>query len=179
MNPQRRHSDVAYIVVCLRIEGTPHFLLGRHKKWGDWSLLGGHVEPFEHGSWAAAAAREAQEELPPLRHRKDFVLVPIFSNPVVWGPDVSRSADDKPTMYQAQFFAMEFLAEPSAVFRRLDVHDLRLVPQGNVERDVGTAKPLRVLEARLSGGLTSIPLAWPSPIDRSKLPEELFASGVV
>jgi hypothetical protein len=177
MSPEGRHSDVAYIVVCLRVGGTPHFLLGRHKKWGDWSLLGGHVEPFEHGSWAAAAARETQEELPPLRHRKDFVLVPIFSNPVAWGPDASRSADDRPTTYQAQFFAMEFLAEPAAVFARLDVHDLRLVPQGSVERDTGMAKPLRILEARLGGGLTSVPLAWSSPVDRAKLPSELFAPG--
>src|SRR5690606_27147061 len=127
---------------CLRIDGLPHFLLRSHEKWGDWSLVGGHLESFECGSWAAAAIRETQEELPPLRDRRDFVLVPIFSRPVGWGPEISRSAANEPTTYQAQFFAMELLGDPAAIFSRLQSHDLRLVSQADIERAGDVAKPM-------------------------------------
>lgn len=102
---------------CSARASAPSYAVGRERY-----LLGGHVEPFEHGSWAAAAAREAQEELPPLRHRRDFVS------------------------------------------------------QVNIERDQPIAKPLRILEAGLGGGLTSIPLAWPSVVERAELPVQLLAS---
>lgn len=169
-----RQSNVAYIVTCLHVDSVPHFLLLRHRKWGDWSLVGGHVESISGESWAAAAMRETQEELPPLQHRKDFVLLPIFSTPVTWGPEISRSAGNRETMYHAQFFAMEFMADPRSIFSRLDTEDLRLVSQNELERSAELAKPIRILCQRLRGGLTSIPLAWKDSVSRAVLPRRLF-----
>jgi hypothetical protein len=137
-------------------------------------LVGGHVEPIDGGHWAAAAVREAQEELPPLQHRKEFLLVPIFSTPVTWGPEISRSAGNRETMYHAQFFALGFLAEPRSIFPRLAIDDLRLVPQAELEHWSDLAKPIRILSQRLRGGLTSIPLAWGESIPKAALPPKLF-----
>jgi len=136
--------------------------------------VGGHVEPSETGRWAAAAVRETQEELPPLQHKKDFLLVPIFSTPVSWGPEVSRSAGNQETIYQAQFFALEFLKEPLAIFPKLAVEDLRLVPQAELEHCAELAKPIRILSQRLRGGLTSVPLAWRESVSKVALPPRLF-----
>lgn len=169
-----RQSNVAYIVTCLNVDSAPHFLLLRHRKWGDWSLVGGHVESFRGESWAAAAMRETQEELPPLVHRKDFVLLPIFSTPVKWGPEISISAGNRETMYHAQFFAMEFMGDPRSIFTKLDAEELRLVPQNELEHSAEIAKPIRILCQRLRGGLTSIPRAWNDSISRAALPRKLF-----
>lgn len=173
MTVELRHSEVSYVLVCLRIDGVPHFLLAHHAKWGDWSLAGGHVEASELGSWATAAAREVQEELPPLQHRKHFLLVPIFSKPVSWGPEQSRSSANQPTIYHAQFFAMELVVDPIELFATIDANDLRFVPQADLERGE-VPGPVKILRERLAGGLTSIPLAWPEVINRSRLPARLF-----
>jgi len=174
MNTDIRQSEVAYVVTCLRIDDHPHFLLSHHDKWGDWSLVGGHVEPFEHGSWANAAVRELQEEIPPLLHGKDFILIPIFSRPITWGPTPSRSAGNKQTIYWAQFFWMEFLRSPTTLLAAADLANLRLVPQAFLEREPDISQPLRIIRERLSGGLTSIPLAWPQSLSRKDLPQSLL-----
>ena len=174
MSDKSRHSEVAYVLVCLHIEGVPHFLLRRHEKWNDWSLVGGHLESSEMGSWAAAAVRETQEELPPLQHRRDFVLTPIFARPLAWGPIASRSASDRPTTYEAQFFAMELLQNPAEIFSRMAVEDLRLVPQKVLESGRSISSPLATLRARLGGGLTSVPSAWSRSVQRADLPQQLF-----
>ena len=173
MTSENRHSVVSFVLLCLRIDGVPHFLLRHHRKWGDWSLAGGHLETNDGGSWAAAAVREVHEELPPLAHAKDFVLVPIFSRPLSWGPIASRSATNQPTTYEAQFFAMELLADPSRTFAQMDVHDLRLVSQSDLER-AAMPTPLSTLRERLGGGLTSVPLGWAGSLRRSDLPMQLF-----
>lgn len=173
MTDETRKSEVSFVLFCLHVDGVPHFLLQHHSKWGDWSLAGGHLETDDAGSWAAAAAREVQEELPPLAHRKDFVLVPIFSRPISWGPVPSRSAKNHPTTYQAQFFAMELLSDPSRAFAEMDVSDLRLVPQSDLER-VDVSTPLSTLRDRLGGGLTSVPLGWSASLRRAELPKKLF-----
>lgn len=173
MTAENRHSVISFVLLCLHIDGVPHFLLRHHRKWGDWSLAGGHVETEDAGSWAAAAAREVQEELSPLAHRKDFILVPIFSRPLTWGPVPSRSAENRPTTYEAQFFSMELLGDPLRAFSQMNVHDLRLVPQGDLEREA-LPTPLRTLKERLGGGLTSIPLGWSDSLRRSDLPKVLF-----
>jgi hypothetical protein len=77
-------------------------------------------------------------------------------------------------MYEAQFFAMELLSDPPHAFAQMDVHDLRLVAQGDLEREAAMSSPLRTLAERLGGGLTSVPLGWPSSVRRSDLPKELF-----
>ncbi|HKY35866.1 MAG TPA: NUDIX domain-containing protein [Polyangiaceae bacterium] len=49
-----RSSHVAYVFAKLRVRGDDYLLLNAHRKWGDWSLPGGHVEAFDE-SWQAAA----------------------------------------------------------------------------------------------------------------------------
>ena len=63
-----RHSDLALVLARVDVDGTPHWLLRRHAKWGDWSLIGGHVEPGEGDDWTLTAVREANEELEPRLH---------------------------------------------------------------------------------------------------------------
>jgi hypothetical protein len=36
-----RRTDVAYVLVKLRVRGAEHLLLNAHRKLGDWSLIGG------------------------------------------------------------------------------------------------------------------------------------------
>ena len=86
-----RHSYVVYVLIRLPTLEGPSLLLRRHKKWGDWSLVGGHVEEWEMDDWGRAAAREASEELEPLVSGQDFVVRPIHPEPIVWGPEPSRS----------------------------------------------------------------------------------------
>lgn len=169
-----RRSEVAYIITCVRVDNRPHFLLLRHKKWGDWSLVGGHVEKEDGGQWAATAVREAQEELPPMQHRKQFLLLPIFSTPVTWGPVQSKSAQGRETIYNAQFFALEFLKDPRYVLPELAIDELRLVSQDELEHSGEMAQPIRILAQKLRGGLTSIPLAWQTSLEKSSLPPKLF-----
>lgn len=178
-NQELRHSKVAYVAACLRVDRNPHFLVAWHRKWNDWSLAGGHVEESD-GDWSQAAAREVQEELPPLVHNKDFVVLPIFSEPITWGPTPSRSANNRPTIYRAQFFSMTFLKDPSdllaAVSSKQTANDLRLVSQERLERDTNLSEPLRILRDRLRSGLMSIPLAWPDDLPKGRLPDGYFAS---
>ena len=87
-----RHSHVVYVLIRLPTLDGPVQLLRRHEKWGDWSLVGGHVEDDEMDDWAAAAVREAKEELEPLVPGEDFRVTPMHAEPFVWGPEASRSA---------------------------------------------------------------------------------------
>lgn len=160
MTSNHRHSDISYIAACLRVEDIPHFLLIHHEKWNDWTLAGGHVESFELGNWAAAANRELEEELPPLSQGKDFILVPIFSSPLSWGPVPSKSADLMPTTYRAQFFFVQFLQHPSKLLAGLQPSKVGLFSQTSLEQQSPLSEPVRVLQNGLGGGLTSIPLAW-------------------
>ena len=50
-----RQPDLALVVARIDVDGTPHWLLRRHPKWGDWSLVGGHVEPDEVLDWMLTA----------------------------------------------------------------------------------------------------------------------------
>ena len=57
-----RHSKIAYVAARLRLpDGEDALLLRAHEKWGDFSLLGGHVESDELDDWTVTARREAAE----------------------------------------------------------------------------------------------------------------------
>lgn len=122
-----RRSDLALVLIRLKIDGEPHLVLIRHRKWNDWTLVGGHVEQDEKNDWARAAARECNEELAPLRFGEDFTLLPLLDQPIRWGPVASRSAGYEPTLYTAQFFALRFLREPMGCLARLAPGEFRIV----------------------------------------------------
>src|SRR5688500_1868159 len=104
-----RTSRIAYVLVRLLVGEKDCFLLRVHRKWGDWGLVGGHVEDDELSDWRRAAEREANEELEPLRLGMDFSLEPLDSAPESWGPVPSRSAGGVPTKYCAAWFTLQFL----------------------------------------------------------------------
>ncbi len=127
-----RHSDLALVLIRLNIGAMPHLVLTRHRKWNDWTLVGGHVEPHERNNWAQAAVRECNEELSPLRCGEDFILLPLLDQPMRWGPIPSRSAGDEPTLYVAQVFTLRFLKSPMECLARLPAGEFRIVPEAEV-----------------------------------------------
>src|SRR4051812_11686764 len=60
-----RKVALAHVVVKFQVAGDSYYLLHRHRKWGDWSFVGGHVESGEEGLWVRTAVRETEEELHP------------------------------------------------------------------------------------------------------------------
>ena len=157
-----RHSEVAYVLVRVDAGGEPLFLLRFHEKWGDWSLVGGHVEQYDEGDWARTATREAEEELAPLKSGKDFVLLPMLRQPTTWGPVKSRSAGGAETKYTAQFFALRLLGDPARSLKRLPAEDFLLVPQSKLERQprlAAVAATIDVARRKLPAGLKSVPPA--------------------
>lgn len=163
-----RRSDLAVVIFRLMVDGEVCLLLLRHPKWGDWGLVGGHVESFENA--AEAAARETEEELPPIQVGHDLRLAPLLEEPISWGPVASRSASGLPTRYSTNFFAAEFLRQPEAVLGRLQDRDIIFVPESNLDPERWPEEVTDVL-ARLAnrlGGFERIPLAWAQSIDSSR-----------
>lgn len=157
-----RTSSVAFVLVKLSIEEQDHFLFIRHVKWGDWGLVGGHVEIGEEGDWLATARREAEEELTPLTDGTDFNLHSL-SDTVSWGPVASRSAHGQPTRYVARYFALSFTQHPTTLLPRLDPNEFLLVPQSHLtseQWDEDITDTLRQLVEALPRGLLSVPYAW-------------------
>jgi NUDIX domain-containing protein len=127
-----RQSDLALVLARIDVDGVPHWLLRRHPKWGDWSLVGGHVEADERGDWSLTAVREANEELEPLVHGIDFVIEPLSSVLSSWGPVASRSAGGAPTNYRARWYQARFLRDAAECLGRLPHDDFALVPESAI-----------------------------------------------
>jgi hypothetical protein len=167
-----RQSDVAYVLAKLRICGTDHLLLRAHGKWGDWSLVGGHVEPTDH-DWRAAACREVQEEMPPLRCGTDVEVVELGVATSEWGPVASRSAGGAPTHYRACWYLLRFLSSPLEVLSRIESEQFLLVPLPELEQ----FQPLSAVVTRAADLLDDwqhLPLSWDADLPYAPLhtPEE-------
>ncbi len=162
-----RHSDLAFVVARIAVDREPHWLLRRHAKWGDWSLVGGHVEDDERDDWLHAARREAEEELEPLRHGVDFEVEPMGTTATSWGPVASRSVAGRPTTYCVRWFVLSFIADPADCLERLSPDDFLLVPESRLllRGDVSDVTS-RLLEC-LHGDPASIPLAGRVPVTRT------------
>jgi len=173
-----RQSHIACVIIGLNVGDELALLFLRHKKWKDWSLVGGHVEADEQGDWARTAARETEEELPPLVHKRDFVLLPLLE-PISWGPEKSKSAGGQLTNYTAQFFALKFLTNPMDLLRRLPKDQLLLIPEsllrgrGSV---VDTGRVFQQVRRALGGALSSVPAAWDAPLARQRLPIQVASA---
>lgn len=169
-----RHSNVVYVLIRLPTAAGPWLLLRRHRKWGDWSLVGGHVEEWELEDWGLAAAREAAEELEPLVTGEDFVVTPIHDEPITWGPEASRSAQGERTIYRIQYYTLAFLRDPVALLGRLPANEFLLIPEhelGSSEHMLGS--PVHRARRFLHGGLEAVPRAWAQELDPRALPSEL------
>jgi 8-oxo-dGTP pyrophosphatase MutT (NUDIX family) len=162
-----RHSDLAFVVARIAVDREPHWLLRRHAKWGDWSLVGGHVEADEREDWLRAATREAEEELEPLRHGVDFDVQPMPTSTTSWGPVASRSVAGTPTTYRVRWFVLSFLVDPGDCLAKLSPDDFLLVPESKLlVRDDVSDVTSRLLET-LHGDPASIPLAGRIPVARA------------
>lgn len=162
-----RQTDVAYILAKLRIAGVDHLLLRAHRKWGDWSLVGGHVEPTDT-SWLRTAEREAQEEMAPLRFGNDFEIVPLTLPESEWGPVPSRSAGGTPTRYRARWYLLRFTANPVELLKKLPRSEFALVPVSSLER----FEPLSSVVSKVHQLLhnwSNLPLSWATDLDDSPL----------
>ena len=171
-----RHSHVVYVLIRLATTAGTWLLLRRHDKWGDWSLVGGHVENHEMHDWQLAAAREAEEELAPLKTDHDFKVRAIHPEPLVWGPEASRSAQGQRTMYHIQYYALEFMTDPLRNLRLLPASDFLLVDQQSIDTTrYSLGRPLHQARRYLQGGLESIPPVWGESIDFHALPTALHS----
>ena len=149
MEHPMRHSKVVYILIRLRMNDRDHVVIQRHRKWGDWSFVGGHVEPHEETNWDLAAARAVEEELAPLRVGRDVQLVPLDHTPSTWGPVSSRSHKGKPTVYHARWYALQFLVDRDYGLENFDWTNLMLVEP--------TSSKMPALFARFPAGISVVP----------------------
>ena len=166
-----RHSNVVYTLIRIPLSTGPALLLRRHEKWGDWSLVGGHVEEDELDDWGQAALREATEEMEPLVAGRDFRVEPIHDEPIVWGPEASRSARGERTIYHIQYFTLVFLRDPLTLLDLLFPPDFLLLEEqklGTTEHALGN--PVHRARRFLQGGFDSVRWAWDEPLEPSRLP---------
>ncbi len=169
-----RYSHVVYTLIRIPVTTGPSLLLRRHEKWGDWSLVGGHVEDWEMDDWSAAASREATEEMEPLISGEDFRVAPIHDEPVTWGPEASRSARGERTVYHIQYFSLTFLRDPAGLLGKLCTPDFLLID----ERELATTRhalgnPVHRARRYLKGGFGAVPFAWSRELDPASLPSGL------
>ncbi|MDF3067257.1 MAG: hypothetical protein K0R38_2858 [Polyangiaceae bacterium] len=159
-----RRSLIAYIVVKLRIGDEDCLLLNIHRKWGDWTFPGGHVEPYD-ADFRAAAVREAMEELAPLRPGEHFEIAPEPLASPEWGPVASPTHFGVATRYQSAFFSLQFKKPPTDCLPWLPPGEFRFHPMSNVleRRDVGNV--VKVLRYDLATNWSSIPLSWSDPLE--------------
>ena len=170
-----RTSKVAYVVVRLAIGGDEYFLMRVHEKWGDWSLVGGHLEPreAEADDWLGAARRESEEELVPLRNGSDFTLEQLSVGLTSWGPQESRSAGGALTNYEAAWFVLRFVHDPVRSLERLRKNEFMLVDRRLVlapRNDTEVTSLLKRLDGLLDGGIGAVPLSWRDSIAENAVP---------
>lgn len=160
-----RRSQIVYASARLQFGNEVYCLLRWHPKWGDWSLLGGHVEAHERDDWLAAVRREIDEELAPLRVGVD-VEVGEVAVPETWMESFrkeSQSANGGPTQYDVRWFALRFISDPVECLRRVD--SVKLVP----ETDALVRAIVDPQQAYLAFDATRFlrdwtPLAWPTSL---------------
>lgn len=120
-----RHTDVALVLIALGVKGVHHWLLRADPSWGDWTFVGGHVEPSEQADWKLSAARETDEEMAPLRCGRELEVTALDLAALEWGPVPSRSAGGRLTLYRAGLFMAAFLIDPRECLSALSGSDFR------------------------------------------------------
>jgi len=168
-----RHSELSLVLIRLKVNSESHHVLIRHKKWRDWSFVGGHVESHEKNDWARAAVRECNEELAPLVFGRDFTLLPLLDQPLRWGPVPSKSADNEPTLYTAQIFALRFLKSPAECLARLPMDEFCLVRESEL---VDRTRNSNALTARAIDKVNPTSLSWDTTLSSLPLKSQTLSA---
>lgn len=167
-----RTSELACVVIRLRIDERPHLLMRAHRAWKDWSFVGGHVEADESEDWLRAACRETEEEMAPLRCGLDVEVAPLALPASVWGPVASRSSG-KLTIYRAAWYHLRFLRDPALCLAALPSERFLLLDEENLRRRP-RSRDISGLVAQLERvaprGLDELPFAWPESCTRISMP---------
>ncbi|MCA9613444.1 MAG: NUDIX domain-containing protein [Sandaracinus sp.] len=130
-----RSSHIVYAVARFRANDRVVWLLRRHPKWGDWSLVGGHVEEDEREDWDLAIRREVDEEMEPLHVGAELVIVPVAAEPSVFRR-VSQSAGGVETEYTVRWYGLSFRGDVSAALSALPADDFVFVDEEDLPRGV-------------------------------------------
>lgn len=167
-----RISNVVYVLVRVPTPKGSALLLRHHAKWGDWSLVGGHVEEDEMDDWHHAAAREATEELVPLVNEQHFIVEfeRVTNRRFKWGPKPSRSAQGKQTVYNIEYYVLKFLKDPAELLRLLPESEFRLIPERELESMADAyGPPVRLAQELLHDHPDAVPPSWDKVLDTSAL----------
>jgi len=156
------------VLAKVLVGGVEHVLLHAHRKWGDWSLVGGHVEPTDR-DWLATATREVEEEMTPLRCGSDLEVVPLELPESEWGPVPSVSAGGAPTRYRARWYVLRFKSSPRKLLDRLPRGAFKLVPIPQLHEIQPLAAVVDKAQRSLCGW-EHLPLSWDSDIGASDDP---------
>jgi 8-oxo-dGTP pyrophosphatase MutT (NUDIX family) len=168
--PESKESQVALVVIKLKVQGQPCFLMRKNRKWEDISFIGGHVEDRDAGSFERSAYRELLEEVPPLRVNRDFNLTSLTSQ-IRYGPVYSRSANTT-VNYDLQFFLVVFRNSPEIAIASLGQRSLNVLLTENELLKPSLyriAALVEVLNTQHKGGLSAIPYSWPGDIDSADI----------
>jgi len=159
-----RASRVGFVVIKLRAQGTPYYLMRLNAKWKDVNFVGGHEKPRDSGSLEKTAKRELWEEVPSIRSRK-FHLQSLTKE-VHHGPIVSKSKGTH-VEYHLKFFLLKANLSPetlikitSARSRNVWVTEDELISQTRYR----VSGLVAVLHHLLPGGLASIPYSFPADV---------------
>jgi hypothetical protein len=172
-----RRSNVALVAIKLRVGDDQCLLFHRHRKWGDWSLVGGHVEHGEERDWLLTGTRESEEELEPLKNSVDFHVEKWLTDPIEWGPVASRSARNLRTIYRVTYFKLRFLVDPCRALERVRAAtELMLigVDDMNAAHEFTFSDTFSRLRTKLPNGASDIPLSWQDTIPAAEIRVPLF-----
>ena len=160
---EHKRSQVALVVVKVKVRGRPYFLMRKNKAWGDVTFIGGHVDERDGGRFKRAAHRELLEEVPPLRTERRFELKQLTEQ-INHGPVQSPSAGAT-RVYDLQFFLGDFRDTPDKSIASLGSRSLNiLVAQSELLQPnrFKVATLVEILNQHYTNGLPAIPYSWSS-----------------
>lgn len=111
VRPSMRTSRAAYGIIKHRFDSGDLYLLQRNAGWGQrFNFVSGHLEKDDEGDFAVTMIREVEEELPPLKHEREFMLRALSKEPFE-AIAFSLSAGVE-TIYTFRVFQILFLVTP-------------------------------------------------------------------
>jgi len=151
-------SRVGLVVIKLRVEGAPYYLMRSNPRWKDVNFIGGHEKQRDTGNLEKTARRELWEEVPSIRSYASFHLEALTEE-VHHGPILSKSKGEN-VEYQLRFFLLKIESSPEAFVNAISARSMNVWVS---ENDLLSQTRFRisglvgVLQRILPDGLASIP----------------------